>query len=103
MQQHNDPNKRPLLTDEQLRVIRRGHKRTEQGTPREEFERLFRGSALGASGRGRAGADRYSVTRLEICISERLTLDACAPRRCAIRRPRWRPVPAHPAPRHGPS
>ena len=48
MQQHNDPNKRPLLTDEQLRVIRRGPKRTKQGTPQEEFERLFRGSALAA-------------------------------------------------------
>src|SRR5580692_4609353 len=49
VQQNNDINKQPLLTDEQLRVIRRGHKRTKQGTPREEFERLFRGTALAAS------------------------------------------------------
>jgi hypothetical protein len=48
VQQHNDPNKRPILTDEQLQVIRRGLRRKKQGTPREEFERLFRGSPLAA-------------------------------------------------------
>jgi len=42
MQLHDDPKKRPLLTDEQLRVISRGTSlQRKKGTPREEFERLF--------------------------------------------------------------
>jgi hypothetical protein len=38
----DDPRKRPLLTPEQLRVMSRGHERVRKGTPREEFEKLFR-------------------------------------------------------------
>jgi hypothetical protein len=41
MHQNDDPKKRPLLTAEQLSVIRRGHERPKKGTPREEFEKLF--------------------------------------------------------------
>jgi hypothetical protein len=42
MQPSDDPRKRPLLTPEQLKVIRRAPKRTKKGSPREEFEKLFR-------------------------------------------------------------
>jgi hypothetical protein len=42
MQQDDDPKKRPLLTPEQLRMISRVPERTRKGTPREEFEKLFR-------------------------------------------------------------
>jgi hypothetical protein len=42
MQQNDDPRKRPLLTDEQLRLMRRGLEKTKKGTPREESEKLFR-------------------------------------------------------------
>jgi hypothetical protein len=41
MQLHDDPKKRPLLTEEQLRVISRAILRPKRGTPREEFEKLF--------------------------------------------------------------
>ena len=41
MQPHEDPRKRPLLTPEQLRIIRRSSERATKGTPREEFEKLF--------------------------------------------------------------
>jgi hypothetical protein len=41
MLQNDDPRKRPLLTAQQLEVIRRVPKRTKTGTPREEFEKLF--------------------------------------------------------------
>ena len=43
MQQNIDPRKRPLLSPEQLRVMRqqRPEQRTKL-TPREEFEKLFR-------------------------------------------------------------
>jgi hypothetical protein len=42
MQQNADPRKRPLLTPEQLQTITRAIQRTKKGTPREEFEKLFR-------------------------------------------------------------
>lgn len=42
MQQNENPRKRPLLTPEQLRIMQRGPERTKKGTPREEFEKLFR-------------------------------------------------------------
>jgi len=42
MQPSDDPRKRPLLTPEQLKVIRRVPKRTKKASPREEFEKLFR-------------------------------------------------------------
>ncbi len=42
MQQIDDPRKRPLLTAEQLRIISRIPEKVKKGTPREEFERLFR-------------------------------------------------------------
>jgi hypothetical protein len=42
MQQNDDPRKRPLLTAEQLRVMRAASENTKKGTPREEFEKLFR-------------------------------------------------------------
>jgi hypothetical protein len=42
MQPSDDPRKRPLLTPEQLKVIRRAPKSIKKGSPREEFEKLFR-------------------------------------------------------------
>jgi hypothetical protein len=36
-----DPRKRPLLTAEQLSVLRRYPEQKKKGTPREEFEKLF--------------------------------------------------------------
>ena len=43
MQQQNaHPRKRPLLSVQQLQLIRRGTQRTKKGTAREEFEKLFR-------------------------------------------------------------
>jgi PAS domain S-box-containing protein len=42
MEQNIDPRKRPLLTAEQLHVINRVPDRVKKGTPREEFEKLFR-------------------------------------------------------------
>jgi hypothetical protein len=45
MQQNDDPKKRPLLTAEQLRNIHRVPERIKKGTPREEFEKLFRRQA----------------------------------------------------------
>jgi hypothetical protein len=49
MKVFNDPRKRPLLTPEQLRVIRQGLRGTDsagqlkrKASPREEFENLFR-------------------------------------------------------------
>lgn len=42
MQPNDDPRKRPLLTSEQIRVMQRGPMKTKKGTPREEFEKLFR-------------------------------------------------------------
>jgi hypothetical protein len=42
MQQIDDPKKRPLLTPEQLRNMRRIPERVKKGNPREEFEKLFR-------------------------------------------------------------
>lgn len=41
MQPNDNSKKRPLLTEEQLRVISRGILRHKKGTPREEFEKLF--------------------------------------------------------------
>jgi hypothetical protein len=46
----NDPMKRPLLTPEQLRVISRGlQPKPRKGSPREEFEKLFRQPAISPS------------------------------------------------------
>ena len=42
MQQNENPRKRPLLTPEQLRIMHREPERIKKGTPREEFEKLFR-------------------------------------------------------------
>jgi hypothetical protein len=42
MQQINDPRKRPLLTAEQLRLLRGIPERAKKGSPQEEFEKLFR-------------------------------------------------------------
>ena len=42
MQNNEDPRKRPLLTALQLQTIHRSTERTKKGTPREEFEKLFR-------------------------------------------------------------
>ncbi len=42
MQQNDDPKKRPLLTPEQLRLMHRVPEKPKKGTPREEFEKLFR-------------------------------------------------------------
>jgi len=42
MQQNDEWKKRPLLTLEQLRIITRGRERVKKGTPRQEFEKLFR-------------------------------------------------------------
>jgi hypothetical protein len=42
MQQIDDSRKRPLLTAEQLRKLQRGRQPEKKGTPREEFEKLFR-------------------------------------------------------------
>ena len=42
MQQEADPRKRPLLTAEQLLIIRRVTEKPKKGSPREEFEKLFR-------------------------------------------------------------
>lgn len=44
MQQDEDPKKRPLLTAEQLQIMRRVPDRPKKGNPREEFEKLFRPS-----------------------------------------------------------
>jgi hypothetical protein len=44
MQQDEDPKKRPLLTAEQLQIMRRVPDRPKKGNPREEFEKLFRQS-----------------------------------------------------------
>ena len=38
----DDPKKRPLLTAEQLRNLHRVRPVVKKGTPREEFEKLFR-------------------------------------------------------------
>ena len=53
MLQHEDPRKRPLLSAEQLRTIRRVLQKTNKGTPREEFEKLFHRplAAVGVEGR----------------------------------------------------
>jgi hypothetical protein len=48
MQQHDDPKKRPLLTTEQLRIMRQGPRKINKGTPREEFEKLFQGQFAAA-------------------------------------------------------
>jgi hypothetical protein len=42
MQQENDPRKRPLLTPEQLQIMRRVPEKPKKGNAREEFEKLFR-------------------------------------------------------------
>jgi hypothetical protein len=42
MQQDADPRKRPLLTAQQLQIIRRAPEKPKKGSPREEFEKLFR-------------------------------------------------------------
>jgi hypothetical protein len=42
MKLNDDPNKRPLLTAEQRRIISRRRETPRKGTPREEFEKLFR-------------------------------------------------------------
>ncbi|MDR3703283.1 MAG: hypothetical protein P4L56_26790 [Candidatus Sulfopaludibacter sp.] len=49
MQQNDDPKKRPLLTAKQLRAMHRAPERTKKGTPREEFEKLFRRQAATAN------------------------------------------------------
>jgi hypothetical protein len=41
MQPDVDPRKRPLLTPEQLRILKGIPVRTKKLTPREEFEKLF--------------------------------------------------------------
>jgi hypothetical protein len=40
--QDENPRKKPLLTAEQLQNMRRVPMRIKKGTPREEFEKLFR-------------------------------------------------------------
>lgn len=45
MQLSDDPKKRTLMTQEQLRVISRRPLRPKKGTPREEFEKLFQKGA----------------------------------------------------------
>jgi hypothetical protein len=42
MQPNDDLKKRPLLTAEQLQTMRQAYRRVKKGTPREEFEKLFR-------------------------------------------------------------
>jgi len=42
MHQHEDPKKRPLLTPAQLQNMRHVPEKPKKGTPREEFEKLFR-------------------------------------------------------------
>jgi hypothetical protein len=42
MHQNEDPKKRPLLTAQQLQIMRRVPNRPKKGNPREEFEKLFR-------------------------------------------------------------
>jgi hypothetical protein len=42
MQPNDDPRKRPLLTAEQLQTMRKASGRPKKGTPRQEFENLFR-------------------------------------------------------------
>jgi hypothetical protein len=42
MQPQDDPRKRPLLTAEQLSMMRRSIVYTKKTTPREQFEKLFR-------------------------------------------------------------
>jgi hypothetical protein len=42
MQQNDDPRKRPLLTAEQIQTMRQASRKTKKGTPRLEFENLFR-------------------------------------------------------------
>lgn len=42
MPQNDDPRKRPLLTAQQLHVLRQAPERVKKGNPREEFEKLFR-------------------------------------------------------------
>jgi hypothetical protein len=42
MQQNDDPRKRPLLTAEQIQTMRQASRKTKKGTPRQEFENLFR-------------------------------------------------------------
>ena len=49
MQQSDDPRKRPLLTAEQLNVIRQALERAKKGTAREEFEKLFRRPSRGTA------------------------------------------------------
>jgi hypothetical protein len=46
MQQNDDPRKRPILTAEQIRIMQRRPLRIKKGTPREEFEKLFRHSTV---------------------------------------------------------
>jgi hypothetical protein len=45
MQQNDDFRKRPLLTPEQLRIMRGLPVKAKKGSPREEFEKLFRPAA----------------------------------------------------------
>jgi hypothetical protein len=42
VEQNPDPRKRPILTPEQLRKIRGIPETIRKGTPRQEFEKLFR-------------------------------------------------------------
>jgi hypothetical protein len=63
MQQNEDPRKRPLLTAEQLRNMRRGAQKIHKGTPREEFEKLFR--------RPLRQRDQISRVQKAICDSDR--------------------------------
>ena len=42
MHQNDDPKKRPLLTAQQLQIIRQAFQREKKPNAREEFERLFR-------------------------------------------------------------
>jgi uncharacterized small protein (DUF1192 family) len=42
MHLNEDPRKRPLLTAEQLQIMRQVAERPKKGNAREEFEKLFR-------------------------------------------------------------
>ena len=46
MQLNDDPRKRPLLTPQQISVMKRVPLKTKKGTPREEFEKLFRSPSV---------------------------------------------------------
>ena len=64
MQPNEDPRKRPLLTPQQLQLITRAPNRTKKGTPREEFEKLFRQSPRVSSD----ASEKPDVPGARICL-----------------------------------